>query len=110
MVGWLLVPPGVTGVDAPGVGGWGVRLCALCGWLLLPVGELWPWLLDARCPTGVLLPCAAAGVCCDDGLRDAGERKSNGLRWSDALGVVWSCGCDTPPKNLSIASTPLSRG
>lgn len=33
-----------------------------------------------------------------------GERKSNGLRdESEALGVVWSCGPDTPPKNpLSI--------
>lgn len=96
VVGSPLDPPGVTGVDAPGVDGWGVSDCADDG---CDPGEFPPWLVDARA-AGVLLP-GAAGVCCCDGLRDD-ERKSNGLRWSVALGVVWSCACDTPPKNLSI--------
>ena len=37
-------------------------------------------------------------------LRDEGVKKSNGLRWSDAFGVVWSGALLTPPKNLSMGA------
>lgn len=94
-------PPGVGGMLAPGVVGspwyeWDARSEGV--WLPLGVAPALPEPLELPCSRCEAAP-AGEGCAVDPFL--AGERKSNGLRWSEALGVVWSGALPPPPKNLS---------
>lgn len=114
MVGWArLLPPGVT----PGVAGSEPALD--------PRDRLEEALWESDGRIGVRDPGVFAAVevgleadpdaidgCLDDdddgppgpaGCVCPGVRRSNGFRWSVALGVVWSSARFCPPKNLSMA-------